>query len=166
MKPFALVLPLFFAVSAAAHAQSLQEAMRSALDTHPEISAGVHARMAAEEQLRSAKGGYLPRVDLVAGYGREGTDSVSTRQGDEHGYRTLSRGEASLTAQQMLFDGFATSSEVKRQRATVNARAYELLSSAATSESSIRSACAAARASGGWPTSTRPMPVWPRRATT
>lgn len=130
MKPFALVLPLFLAVSAAAQAQSLQEAMRSALDTHPEISAGVHARMAAEEQLRSAKGGYMPRVDIVAGYGREGTDSLSTRQGGDHGYRTLNRGEANLTAQQMLFDGFAVSSEVKRQRATVNARAYELLGSA------------------------------------
>ncbi len=129
MKPYALALPLFLAVSAAAQAQTLQEAMRSALETHPEISAGVHARMAAEEQLRSAKGGYLPRVDVLAGYGREGTDNVTTRQGGDHDYRTLNRGESSLNVEQMLFDGFATSSEVKRQRATVNARAYELLGS-------------------------------------
>ena len=76
--------------------------------------------------MKAARGGYLPQVDLLAGYGREGTDSPSTR-GATHNTETLTRGESSLRLQQMLFDGFATSSEVGRQRATVNARAYELL---------------------------------------
>jgi adhesin transport system outer membrane protein len=83
--------------------------------------------LSVEEQMNAAKGGYLPQVDLLAGYGREGTDSPSTRGASGHGYQTLTRGESSLRLQQMLFDGFATSGEVGRQRATVNARAYELL---------------------------------------
>lgn len=122
-------VPLVFAVSLSAHALSLPEAMQSALNVHPEIRADINARLAAEEQMKSARGGYLPRVDLLAGYGREYTDSPSTR-GLTHDTETLTRGESTLRLQQMLFDGFATSSEVGRTRAIVNARAYELLGNA------------------------------------
>ncbi|MCE5364934.1 TolC family outer membrane protein [Pseudomonas anguilliseptica] len=128
MRFFAL-FPLALAVSMTAHGQTLNEAMQSALEVHPEIQAGINARLSVEEQMKAAKGGYLPRVDLLAGYGREGTDSPGTR-GLNHNTETLNRGESSLRVQQMLFDGFATSSEVGRQRATVNARAYELLGTA------------------------------------
>ncbi|KFJ89492.1 channel protein TolC [Pseudomonas sp. 1-7] len=120
------ILPLAMAVSFAAHSQTLPEAMQAALNVHPEIQAAINARLSADEQMKAARGGYLPQVDLLAGYGREGTDSPSTR-GADHNKETLTRGESSLRLQQMLFDGFATSNEVGRQRATVNARAYELL---------------------------------------
>ncbi|MBD8098036.1 TolC family outer membrane protein [Pseudomonas fluorescens] len=111
-------------------AQTLPQAMQQALDVHPEIQAGVNSRIAADYQLRAAQGGYLPRVDLNAGYGRAGTDNASTRAtngtGGNH-WETLNRGESSLRLQQMIFDGFATSSEVGRQQANVNSRAYSLL---------------------------------------
>ncbi|WP_439889336.1 TolC family outer membrane protein [Pseudomonas sp. MBLB4123] len=120
-------ISLSLAVSLSAQGQTLSEAMQSALDVHPEIQAGINARLSVEEQMKAARGGYLPQVDLLAGYGREGTDSPTSRAAGDHGYRTLTRGESTLRLQQMLFDGFATSSEVGRQRATVNARAYEVL---------------------------------------
>ncbi|HDS1683917.1 TPA: TolC family outer membrane protein [Pseudomonas putida] len=104
-------------------AQTLPEAMQKALEVHPEIQAGVNARTAADYQLRAAKGGYLPKVDLTAGYGREGTDSPSTG----NRWDTLNRGESAIKLRQMVFDGFATSNEVGRQQATVNSRAYSLL---------------------------------------
>ena len=126
---FLVVLPLTLAVSLAAHGQSLNEAMQAALAVHPEIQAGINSRLSVEEQMKAARGGYLPRVDVLAGYGREYTDSPGTR-GTTHNSETLTRGESSLRLQQMLFDGFATRSEVARQRATVNARAYELLGTA------------------------------------
>ncbi|MNB55716.1 MULTISPECIES: TolC family outer membrane protein [Pseudomonas] len=125
--------PLLFAVPFAlaasfVQAQSLPEAMQQALDVHPEIQAGVNSRLAADYQLRAAKGGYLPKVDLLGGYGREGTDSVTTRaNGGGNHWETLNRSESSLRLSQMVFDGFATSSEVGRQQATVNSRAYSLL---------------------------------------
>jgi adhesin transport system outer membrane protein len=122
-----ILLPLALAISLSANGQTLNEAMQSALEVHPEIQAGVNARLSVEEQMNAARGGYLPQVDLLAGYGREGTDRPGTR-GTTHNTETLTRSESSLRLQQMLFDGFATSSEVGRQRATVNARAYELLS--------------------------------------
>ncbi|MDE1168680.1 MAG: TolC family outer membrane protein [Pseudomonas sp.] len=109
-------------------AQTLPEAMQQAMDVHPDIQAGVNSRLAADGQLRAAKGGYLPKVDVLAGYGREGSDNPTTRAdlGTDK-WQTLNRGEASVRLQQMLFDGFATSSEVGRQQATVNSRAYSLL---------------------------------------
>jgi len=120
--PFALTLVL------PAHADNLNQAMQKAMDYHPEIQAGVNSRLSADRQLRAAQGGYLPRVDLLGGYGREGSDNPTTRaDGTGDHWRTLSRGESSLRLQQMVFDGFATSSEVGRQQATVNSRAYALL---------------------------------------
>ncbi|WP_166358432.1 TolC family outer membrane protein [Pseudomonas akapageensis] len=115
-------LPFVLAASFV-QAQTLPEAMQQAMDVHPEIQAGVNSRLAADGQLRAAKGGYLPKVDVLAGYGREGTDDQNT--GGR--WQTLDRGEASAHVRQMLFDGFATSSEVGRQQATVNSRAYSLL---------------------------------------
>lgn len=126
---FSAIFPLALAVSLSAHGQTLSEAMQSALQVHPEIQAGINARLSVEEQMKAARGGYLPQVDVLAGYGREYTDSPTTR-GGTHNRETLTRGESSLRLQQMLFDGFATRSEVGRQRATVNARAYELLGTA------------------------------------
>lgn len=115
-------LPFAFAATFL-QAQTLPEAMQKALEVHPEIQAGVNARAAADYQLRAAKGGYLPRVDVTAGYGREGTDSPSTG----NRWETLNRGESAIRLRQMVFDGFATSNEVGRQQATVNARAYSLM---------------------------------------
>ncbi|MGH8352591.1 MAG: TolC family outer membrane protein [Pseudomonas sp.] len=126
---FFAALPLALAISLQAHSESLPEAMQRALDVHPEVQAGVHSRLSADAQLKAAKGGYLPSVDLLGGIGREGTDSPATRGAGNH-WQTLTRSESSLRLQQMVFDGFATSSEVGRQQATVNSRAYALLGTA------------------------------------
>src|SRR3990167_5104720 len=113
---FLVLLPLALAISLSANGQTLNEAMQSALEVHPEIQAGINARLSVEEQMKAAKGGYLPQVDLLAGYGREGTDSPGTRAVEGHDYKTLTRGESSLRLQQMLFDGFATSRDRKSTR--------------------------------------------------
>jgi adhesin transport system outer membrane protein len=119
--PFALTASLV-------HAESLPQAMQKAMDVHPEIQAGVNARIAQDYAVRSAKGGYLPRVDVTAGYGRAGSDTPSTRATNgNHDWQTLNRGESAIRLQQMLFDGFQTSNEVGRQQATANARGYSLL---------------------------------------
>ncbi len=130
---FYTALPLVLGASFQVQAQSLPEAMQGALDVHPEVQAAVNSRLSADYQLKAAKGGYLPRVDLLGGIGREGTDDPSSRarasvSGSDNHWETLTRSESSLRLQQMVFDGFATSSEVGRQQATVNSRAYSLLS--------------------------------------
>jgi adhesin transport system outer membrane protein len=129
-RVLALVLPLALCIALPAQSQTLAEAMQRSLDAHPEIKAGAHARLSVEEQLKAARAGYLPQVDVLAGRGRQGSDTPGTRTPDRHDYVTMTRSESTLQVKQMLFDGFATRSEVARQRATVNARAYELQGSA------------------------------------
>ncbi|GLK88161.1 channel protein TolC [Pseudomonas turukhanskensis] len=102
--------------------------MQQAVTEHPEVHAAVNRRLAADAGLRAAQGGYLPKVDVLAGYGREGTDNPSSRaEAGSNDWNTLNRGESNVRLSQMLFDGFATSSEVGRNKATVNSRAYALL---------------------------------------
>ena len=109
-------------------AQTLQEAMQKAVDVHPEIQAAVNARIAADYQVRAAQGGYLPKIDLLGGYGRESSDNTSTRAAsNSHDWKTLNRGESSIRLQQNLFQGFGTENEVGRQQATANSRGYALL---------------------------------------
>ncbi|MFZ3202353.1 MAG: TolC family outer membrane protein [Pseudomonas sp.] len=110
-------------------AMTLSEAIQSTLDNHPEIHAGINSRLSSDEEVKMAKGGYLPTVDLLVGYGRENTDSPSTRAlpPGEHDTETLNYRNAELRLRQMLFNGFNTPNEVARTEAVVNSRAYRLL---------------------------------------
>ncbi|MHC5348169.1 TolC family outer membrane protein [Metapseudomonas furukawaii] len=112
------------------HAMTLTEAIQSTLDNHPELQASNQNRLVADEEVKVAKGGYLPTVDLIAGAGREQTDSPSTRALGDHNKETLNFRDAELRLRQMLFDGFNTPNEVKRTEAVVNSRAYYSLGTA------------------------------------
>lgn len=112
-----------------AQAMSITEAVQSAVDQHPEISASRNSRLSADEEVNVAKGGWYPRVDLVAGYGRQRADNTNTRGFNNDGTRdhnkeTLSYTQSDLRLRQMLFDGFNTPNEVGRTEAVVNSRAY------------------------------------------
>lgn len=121
-------LPLGILVALPTGAATLQDVINHSINTHPEVSASVNSRLSADHDLRAAKGGYLPSISLNAGTGREQTDSPTTRASG--GSVELSRRESGITLQQTVFDGFATSSEVGRQRATVNSRAYKVMNTA------------------------------------
>ena len=58
-----LSLPLLFAnnVSAA----TLEQAVKDSLLWHPQVSASVNSRYSADEDLRAAKGGYLPTLSII-----------------------------------------------------------------------------------------------------
>ncbi|WP_437881318.1 TolC family outer membrane protein [Pseudomonas sp. LRF_L74] len=105
-------------------AMNLTEAIQSTIDTHPELRASINSRLSANEDLKYAKGGYLPTVDLMAGTGRESTDSPSTRAQGNHHKENLNYRDAELRLRQMLFDGFNTLNEVGRTKEVVNSRAY------------------------------------------
>lgn len=129
-KSLLVVLPCALGLAVPAQAQSLPQAVQQALEVHPEVRAGVNGRLAADYELRAARGGYWPRVDLFAGYGREGTDEPATRRGDDDHWTSLTRSESSLRIQQLLFDGFATANEVQRRKAGVDSQAHALQATA------------------------------------
>lgn len=124
-----VLTPLYSAILLAmacttANAMSLSEAIQSTVDNHPELASNINSRLSADEDVKIAKGGYYPSVDLVAGYGRERSDNVTTRAQGNHNKETLNYTQSELRLRQMLFDGFNTPNEVGRTQAAAVSRAY------------------------------------------
>src|SRR5437867_5544935 len=120
---------LAVALSTNVRAQTLTDAVEQATRTNPEILATTNHRLAADEGLKQARGGYWPRIDVDAGIGRERLDDANARAlglSDT----TVTRRDAGVTLSQMLFDGFAVKSEVTRQRARIHSSAYGVAATA------------------------------------
>ncbi|WP_170291440.1 TolC family protein, partial [Dechloromonas hortensis] len=105
---------MFFAVSFPVLAQTslpatLKEVAQQAVLNSPEVTSKWHNYKAAEEEIGVARGGFLPRVDLTAGGGRETLQQPPLRDRNDY-----SRSSYLLSLNQMLFDGFATHNEVRR----------------------------------------------------
>ena len=111
-------------------AQTLQQAVEQTLTTNPDVLIEVERRLSIDSALAQARGAYMPKIDVTVGRGRENKDNVTTlaTYGRSMGQR---RSDQSLTLTQMLFDGFATSSEVDRNQARVESAAHKV---SATSE--------------------------------
>src|SRR5260370_6693855 len=60
-------------------AQTLKEAVEQAVQTNPEVLVTTDRRLAADEGVKEARGGYWPQVDLLTGKGRERLDDVNAR---------------------------------------------------------------------------------------
>ena len=135
-KISAVALALSVLMAPAASSQSLEQAVAHTLDTNPDLRIAFNRFKAREEQVNQATAGYMPTVDVSAGYGWEQTDSPSTRrkagQGDVDGDGVidLNRGEAGFSIKQMLFDGFYTSSEVDRYSYEATADQWALFAAA------------------------------------
>lgn len=116
-------------------AMTLEEAIATTLSTNPEIGAARSNRRAIDQELRQARGLYLPQVDARGAYGYELTDSPATRtrSGREDGQGGgvgMQRFEAGITVQQLLFDGFATDGEVERQIGRTQSARYRVFDTA------------------------------------
>lgn len=125
-----LLAMLVAVLPAAASAQSatpisqvapLREVAQKAVLNNPEVQSRWHAFRAANEEVDVARGGFFPRADLTLGAGRE-----SLKQPDVDTLSYSRRGYV-VSLNQMLFDGFATSSEVNRLGKAKLTRYYELL---------------------------------------
>ncbi len=111
-----------------AGAISLTEAIRIAIDTHPEIRESLANRTVAAENVRQARADYFPTVDLSAAYGPEWSDNTTTRgRRADAGGRWLQRREATLSVNQTVFDGFARGNNVDQQAAFGEAAAFDYL---------------------------------------
>jgi TolC family type I secretion outer membrane protein len=86
------------------------------------VQARWHAFRETSEEVGVARGGFLPRVDVSAGIGRERLTPRSVGADT-----TYTRHDTLINLRQMIFDGFATSSEVKRLGKAKLVRYFELL---------------------------------------
>ncbi len=107
-------------VSVLAQQDTLKSVAQKAILSNPEVLQKWHAYQASVNEKDVAAGGFLPRVDLTAGIGREHRDDPLLKS-------DYSRRSATLSLTQMLYDGFATSNEVKRLDHARQVRYFELL---------------------------------------
>lgn len=136
MKPHKLLFLLISAMSplwafagpsavtqekSAQHA-SLKVIAQKAVLNSPEVTSKWHNYKAASEEIGVAAGGFLPRVDLTVGKGRESLEEPPAQGKDTYG-----RTNYVLSLNQMLFDGFATRNEVRKLDKAKLVRYYELL---------------------------------------
>lgn len=111
-----------------ASAETLTEAVDKTIKSNPNILAEANFRRSVDKTIDQARAGYYPQVDLNLGIGRERSENNSTAPG----HRTLTRGEAGLSASQMLYDGFATKSSVEQTRSQAESAGYGVFDTAET----------------------------------
>ncbi|MDF1874827.1 TolC family outer membrane protein [Sulfurimonas sp. SAG-AH-194-I05] len=101
----ALTFPIF------SHAQDLKSTIQEILSTNPIVLERLKNYNATKEDIRSAKAGYYPKIDLSIGVGQEITnkDNGVTSSFDFTVYQN------SLTYTQNLFKGFETTYQIKQQ---------------------------------------------------
>ena len=119
------------ASSGSGRATSMEEAVRLSIATNPRVAVFIHNKEAVDEELRQARGLYLPQVDLSNGFGHELTNDFQTRsrQGSTD-TRGLWRSESQIGVTQRLFDGFDVKNRVRRQKARVQAAARRVFENA------------------------------------
>ncbi len=124
-----LVLMSVFAFTGQVAAQSaaannVKDAALQAIESNPDVQASWHEFSAAAQDVRVARAGYLPTVDIGASTGKTNRDY--------DGRASYTNNQAQVTLSQMLFDGFRTSGEVDRFDSARLVRYYELLNTVET----------------------------------
>ena len=104
------------------NALSLQETIRHTLQTNPEVLASLNEYESRKFEVKEARAGYLPTVQVDAGIGKEERRAAST--GDQE--IDLDRLELGISARQLVFDGFATKNEVERQKARLETSFHQI----------------------------------------
>ena len=102
-------------------AETLQDAVHYMLQTNPEIRAISFNRLARDEEVKQAKAGYWPTLDVSHSTGVSDLNYLyDPLDGKSYPNSTA------LSIRQNIFQGFATKYEVERQRFRVNSAAYLL----------------------------------------
>lgn len=93
------------------------------ISSNPEVQARYHDYLGAGYEQDAVKGGFLPKADIVSTYREqeEMDGGISRRNGT-----AVPRFNNELVLRQMIFDGFATSSETNRLGHAKRVRYYEL----------------------------------------
>ena len=126
VKAALLGTALAFPLALSANAMTLQEAVQQAIATNPDLCIVVSNREAVDQELRQARGLYLPKIGAAAGIGVEAFNDTTSRA-DGGDYEETVRRESSITLQQRLFDGFEAGATVEREMARVESAANRVL---------------------------------------
>ncbi len=125
-----LAITVCFGLAGQASARTLHDVVQQTVNSNPLVQFSRNQYLADREQIRQAKAGYFPKVDLTAGIGREWSDNNTTRINGRRNGLDLTRKELGLLVTQNLYDGHTTTNETERFRAKARASAHKLLGDA------------------------------------
>jgi outer membrane protein, adhesin transport system len=101
---------------------TLKEMVERTVTANPEVQSRYHRFLESGFEQEVAHGNFLPKADIVSSY-RKQEQLIQSTDGTN-----IPRFNNELVLRQMIFDGFATSSEVKRLGHANRVRYYELQS--------------------------------------
>lgn len=114
------------ALSSAAYAAepfvTLKDMVEKTVTSNPEVQSRYHRFLESGLEQDVVRGGFLPKADIVSTY-RKQEELLKPADGT-----SIPRFNNELVLKQMIFDGFATSNEVKRLGHANRVRYYELQS--------------------------------------
>ena len=116
-------------LSGAAAGEDLQDVVTYAIANNPQVLSTVQRREAADAGIKSARGGYYPKVDVLYGTGRAITKNPSTIAAGQD-WVHLNRRQGGVVINQMLWDGLGTKSEVDRREAIYQSAGYRVYGTA------------------------------------
>lgn len=123
LAPLALGVAALGLLAGTGHSMSLKEAVNLTVYSNPEIGEAIFDRNAIGFELKQARGEWLPRLDLEVRGGVEWADREFTREIGQYFFGPY---QARAVARQKLFDGFATTYEIERQRARLDATSFRV----------------------------------------
>jgi adhesin transport system outer membrane protein len=103
----------------AAQGETLQDAVKQMLETHPELKAMSYNRLAREKEIEQAKSGYYPTLDASGTLGR-----AWRRTEYESDWTRTDPRQATVSIRQNVYQFGMTKSEVERQKARDRSQAY------------------------------------------
>jgi len=125
-KPSLIAAAVSFAIVGTAWGQApvtLKDAVEQAILKNPEIKLKNENFLAASSEQEASKGGWRPRIDLNLSAGRNNSSSPGVDSTD------YNHSQGAIQLRQTLFDGYATSTDVRRLGHGRMAAYFDLLSS-------------------------------------
>ncbi|MHB8809369.1 MAG: TolC family outer membrane protein [Desulfobulbaceae bacterium] len=104
----------------AAQGETLQEAVKYMIETHPDVRTVVYNRLARDQEVKQARAGYFPELGFSAGAGFQEFNEPVDQELDPWEFR--------LSLRQNIFRGLQDINEVDRQQARVRSEAYVIQS--------------------------------------
>lgn len=111
-----------------ASAETLRDALISAVEQHPSIEAAEAGYEAALQDKNKAFSGYFPEFNVSGAFGRVYQDNATSRGLDVvRGAGYSGYGEGNITMRQHLFDGFKTTRKVSAAQAAALKKELDIL---------------------------------------
>ncbi len=111
--PFSVLMLLSVAP---ARAQTLEQALSTLVNDHPQVKSAVKVVASSREEISKAAAAFLPTVNVTSDYGPEQIDNPAERAQADGKIWSRSKQSASLSVTQNLFEGFGATSATRTAR--------------------------------------------------